>query len=845
MKVFVTCVMAVSILTLQLATALLYEYVTKKMTLLDADEFCKERDAELYDLNNMAVEQQCPDIEGDLWTSSIIYATPYMSLVGCFEQKTIKSHDLNVTSIIGCQYQCFNTSAFAIMDTKCSCLGDLSSLGEPVDPALCNITCEGTYCGGKNVTNVYVTVENEFFERRIFLRSKTKFTSCVTTQCIVKNLLYMETDCQTDKEIEAACSTFFSCTFEPGDPCFLSQTLEDDFDWTITKNKTTYGPEKAYQGSFFAFVNDNENSPLQGEKATLHSNVIISGAGTWCLRFRYHLPINSISASLNVIAQTMEGSIVCQKKFLREEFKEWRYTELEIDISEEEKVNILFEFTKGEETSNIALDDITLIQGTCERTLTKILQMTGSLKCDFEGNYDVCFNQDTKDDFDWSITRNGKTRTSNTGPSRNIEGNYFSFIKASGERNRDKAILISKFDLKDVNITLRLFYNMYGDDIRTLKVYSTKENRLFTKRGNQGKKWKNTSITTLILGSQNLFVSADVDGDIHGDIAIDDIQIKVNQPDYPRTWLRSSEECVRKVSSYLIPHTQLDSTRCSFYESRERWTGILRPHQKSTTADIKEKGRDPTWVQVYNVSNGALVWEPFNSTMMKSFICVKTHNMSSSENDTCTTRRHETDSDFVNPLGGRSKSKRDIIIGTVVAIVVAIIFIIVVLIIFKRKLKMKIEHKMNNMAMTNVTYERQNDVIAIKKTYSNNCLNSDEIPDQENYYVNQKPVESGLADHSTVQPTEGDYDHLHATNNSKTSANDDVYSHMTDDQYGFQEKPEDDTYDHSSFGLAVESEYGAAVVEEDGSNTYDHTSSINAASGAIGDDQDIYQNTMA
>lgn len=158
---------------------------------------------------------------------------------------------------------------------------------------------------------------------------------------------------------------------------------------------------------------------------------------------------------------------------------------------------------------------------------------------------------------------------------------------------------------------------------------------------------------------------------------------------------------------------------------------------------------------------------------------------------------------------------------------------------------MKIKHKMNNMAMTNVTYERQNDVIAVKKTYSKNSLNSDEHPNQEDYYVNQKPVESGPADHSAVQPTEGDYDHLHATNSNKTSANDDVYSHMTDDQYGFQEKPEDDTYDHSSFGLAVESEYGPAVVEEDGSNTYDHTSSINAAYGAIGDDQDIYQNTMA
>lgn len=108
-----------------------------------------------------------------------------------------------------------------------------------------------------------IIVEKEFFKRRMLLRNKTKFTSCVTTQCIDKNLLYTETDCQTDKEIEAACSeyrsrwkehtvkyikhkmitrfswfivgTFFSCTFEPGDPCFLSQTLEDDFDWTITK----------------------------------------------------------------------------------------------------------------------------------------------------------------------------------------------------------------------------------------------------------------------------------------------------------------------------------------------------------------------------------------------------------------------------------------------------------------------------------------------------------------------------------------------------------------------------------------------------------------------------------
>lgn len=853
MKVFMSCILTVSILTRQTASAIHYEYVTKKMTLSDADKFCTESGAELSDLRNMTAVQQCPDIEGDLWTSSIIYATPYVSLVGCFEQtEETEFHDINVRSIIGCQYRCFNTSAFAIMDTKCACLENLSSLEEQVDPELCNIICEGTYCGGKNVINIYVTVEKEFFNGRVFMRNKTTFTSCVTTQCINKNLLYMETDCQTDKDIEVSCSTFFSCTFEPGDPCFLFQSQEDDFDWTITKNRTTHGPEKAYQGSFFAFVNDDRNSS-QGKKATLRSNIIISAADKWCLRFRYYLRNVSINASLNVSARTMDGIIMFDTLFVLGMFEEWNYTELNIDLFKEENLYILFEFIRGEETSNFALDDITLTQGTCDSTLTKVLQMTGRLKCDFEGNQDICFKQDGGDNFDWTITRAGSTPTPDTGPSSNIEGNYFSYIQAADQNKGFKAVLISKFDLKDNNITMSLFYNMYGTDINTLEIYieENKKNPIFTKTESQDTEWKNISIPTFIEGSQKLFISANVNGKNRGDIAIDDIQIKVNQPDYPHTWLNSSKECIRKVASYPIPHTQLASTQCSFFESKKKWTGIKRPHQKSTSADMKAKGRSPTWVQAYIVSEGALVWEPFSNTMIKSFVCAKKYNLSS-EKDTCIMIRHETDP----PLGGRTKNDRDIIIGIVVAVVVVIIFIVVVLIIFKRKLKMKTQHRMNNLTMTNITYERQNDVITVERTYSKNSQNSDESPDQEDYYVNQQPVQSGPvhhSTHSTQKTTEGDYDHLHATNDTKTSAKDDVYSHMTDDQYGFHKKPEDDTYDHSSFGLAVESEYGAAVVEDDGSNTYDHTSSINAASGAIynsldyghGGDQDIYHTPIA
>lgn len=36
----------------------------------------------------------------------------------------------------------------------------------------------------------------------------------------------------------------------------------------------------------------------------------------------------------------MDGMIVFEKQFLYGQFKEWNYTELEIDLSEKQKVNV-------------------------------------------------------------------------------------------------------------------------------------------------------------------------------------------------------------------------------------------------------------------------------------------------------------------------------------------------------------------------------------------------------------------------------------------------------------------------------------------------------------------------
>lgn len=46
------------------------------------------------------------------------------------------------------------------------------------------------------------------------------------------------------------------------------------------------------------------------------------------------------------------------------------------------------------------------------------------------------------------ICKAGLTPTPDTGPSSNIEGNYFSYVEANGQKQGHNAVLISKFDLK-------------------------------------------------------------------------------------------------------------------------------------------------------------------------------------------------------------------------------------------------------------------------------------------------------------------------------------------------------------------------------------------------------------
>ncbi|XP_062609122.1 uncharacterized protein LOC134270890 [Saccostrea cucullata] len=325
--------------TFQTTTEKEYIYVEKEMTWSDALDFCERNNSVLSALNNedIASIETCNQSSKELWTSSFLYATSYLSIMGCFRNTRLNFSSLMRPSILDCQDMCSNSSAFAIMNRWCACLEDNFSFMETEDANACNITCDGIFfCGGKDSMNIYSVVGEDFFGMRQHLTNPDFDNSCLSYQCLPLTneyrYLYKDVDCNSEEVSGAACSTFFSCTFEPGDSCFLSQVKNDNLDWIISGNALA-GAQKAYQGSNFAFVNDSSDD-RPGDRATLRSNIDFPdfNGGDWCLRVwvfqnisaggRFHVYIKNsdLNKILELYNQTLSAG----------QYTEWKYSEIDI-----------------------------------------------------------------------------------------------------------------------------------------------------------------------------------------------------------------------------------------------------------------------------------------------------------------------------------------------------------------------------------------------------------------------------------------------------------------------------------------------------------------------------------
>ncbi|XP_012586720.1 PREDICTED: MAM and LDL-receptor class A domain-containing protein 1 [Condylura cristata] len=155
------------------------------------------------------------------------------------------------------------------------------------------------------------------------------------------------------------------------------------------------------------------------------------------------------------------------------------------------------------------------------------------LQCNFENG--ICnWEQDTKDDFDWTRIQ-GPTPTLNTGPMKDntlgtTKGHYLYIESSEPQIFRNRAALLSPVLNATVTegCTFRLYYHMFGKHIYRLAIYqriwsNTRGQMLWQIFGNQGNRWIRKHLNISSRQPFQIMVEASVGDGFTGDIAIDDL----------------------------------------------------------------------------------------------------------------------------------------------------------------------------------------------------------------------------------------------------------------------------------------------------------------------------------
>nr|XP_008000626.2 MAM and LDL-receptor class A domain-containing protein 1 [Chlorocebus sabaeus] len=164
---------------------------------------------------------------------------------------------------------------------------------------------------------------------------------------------------------------------------------------------------------------------------------------------------------------------------------------------------------------------------------TDEVNCTPELQCNFENG--ICnWEQDTKDDFDWTRSQ-GPTPTLNTGPMKDntlgtAKGHYLYIESSEPQAFQDSAALLSPIlnatDTK--GCTFRFYYHMFGKQIYRLAIYQriwrdSRGQLLWQIFGNQGNRWIRKHLNISSRQPFQILVEASVGDGFTGDIAIDDL----------------------------------------------------------------------------------------------------------------------------------------------------------------------------------------------------------------------------------------------------------------------------------------------------------------------------------
>ncbi|XP_069106937.1 MAM and LDL-receptor class A domain-containing protein 1-like [Argopecten irradians] len=320
-----------------------------------------------------------------------------------------------------------------------------------------------------------------------------------------------------------------TCTFENNAPCFLTQELNDNFDWTIGQGSTpssSTGPSSAFEGNRYAFI-ETSSPRIEFDFADLYAN-LGANSNTYCLSFAYHMYGSNIG-SLDIYYADY-GQFVNIWTLYGNQGNFWQTAAVEIPPMTNGQVYITGVRGNGY-MGDIAIDDVELKTGKCGcqgdpcqngGTCTDSNNALGfTCSCDTGYIGDVCENTDGTipltctfengaacfldqvnagiDVFDWTIQQ-GSTPSSNT--------------------------------FTAMDRCLRFYYHMKGGSIGTLMVLAGnrgQETQVWSVTGDQGTSWQYIEIDLQRVSDLVVAIEGVRASSWQGDIALDDIELGPGQ----------------------------------------------------------------------------------------------------------------------------------------------------------------------------------------------------------------------------------------------------------------------------------------------------------------------------
>ncbi|XP_015766522.1 PREDICTED: MAM and LDL-receptor class A domain-containing protein 1-like [Acropora digitifera] len=342
------------------------------------------------------------------------------------------------------------------------------------------------------------------------------------------------TDLQGDRELIFLPG---GCNFDADFCNWTNEVKGDDFNWTRRTGKTPSsktGPMRDRTGKGYYIYIETSWPRRLGDTARMFGGPF---SGIRCMRFFYHMYGRHI-ADLQIFVRELETGV---ENYVWGRYKNqgkfWRSSNTTVFGK---NYTIIFSARVGRSyQGDIAVDDITFVNGTCEEKklsyVTKLQNMTPhqDMKgepgtCNFDHGFCEWINLPIGDQFDWEINR-GSTGTLQTGPTEDhtgYKGGYIYTEASEPQMLRHRAMLMGPRVCG--RMCLQFYYNMYGKRMGSLNVYKREgmqnDDMIWTLSGNQGKDW-HEAIVDVGGACYQIIMEGVIGSSYQSDIAVDDIYL--------------------------------------------------------------------------------------------------------------------------------------------------------------------------------------------------------------------------------------------------------------------------------------------------------------------------------